>query len=635
MAGETHKTTYRVETIYDVTDRASKTLGDIQMKASRASADVSSLKTMLMGVGGAVLAGRGLGAAKAAFIDFNSNVQDTKNQIAGMMALATKTSLADNIEKANRLYDDLRQKAMTLPGTTQEYVQMAGMITQPIMDAGLRMKDLRDLTIATVVGSKALRVESGAAARDIDQALRGQYHSVDVFTGKLLGAQGYSGEAGRAKFNALSAKKRASELMKAVNAPQIKELAAAQGKTFTGVMSTIEDRLQQVGGRVGSKLFGVLTREVENVNQWLEKNNSKIDHFANVVGDSLVTGFGYIKSAGMFLVDHAGTLISIAKAWAALKVGGAIGGSLSGLWEGAGGGKGIKAFLGGGASGKGILGAAGGLGLGGVLGVGVLAYEFAKAAGVTEALTRAIDPQRAKLERLTETMDSFDMAVATTRDRLMDSLHGGAFYAQSSTQFGEDRIKAGVLSDIMAGRGMPDVGGPLGGIMKEQWIRKRMRDANMDDDEISRALGGDIGNSMGSLGRARDRYSKRADNAINLNAQTALVDMAVGIATAKLGNNGPEMITQQKITNMLLQESIRIGFRGQFAVDYLNARAKQLADEVDPDKRRQARVNQTVNVNINQVTAKDPDRWVQMIDDYAARRKRNPTRARSSLARGL
>jgi hypothetical protein len=56
-----------------------------------------------------------------------------------------------------------------------------------------------------VVAAKALGVEWEAAARDIDQALRGQFHSTDQFTGKLLGSAGFKGEAGRKRFNAMSA----------------------------------------------------------------------------------------------------------------------------------------------------------------------------------------------------------------------------------------------------------------------------------------------------------------------------------------------------------------------------------------------------------------------------------------------
>jgi hypothetical protein len=64
---------------------------------------------------------------------------------------------------------------------------MAGMLTQPITDAGLGMKDLEDLTVNSVVAAKALGYQWDLAARDIDQALRGQFHATDPFAGKMLG----------------------------------------------------------------------------------------------------------------------------------------------------------------------------------------------------------------------------------------------------------------------------------------------------------------------------------------------------------------------------------------------------------------------------------------------------------------
>lgn len=629
MAGENQKTTYRVETVYDITDKASDALGKIEKNASRAADSTARLSSMALGVGAAFVGGRGLSLANSMLIGFNSTVEDTKVKIAGMMALATKTDLSVNVERANRLYSELQQRAMTLPGTTAEYVEMAGRLTQPIMDAGLGMRQLRDMTIATTVAAKGLGIDAGASARDVDQALRGQYHSVDQFTGKLLGANGYAGEAGREKFNALTPEKRAAEIMKAVDSKQIKQLGQAQGATFSGVMSTVQDRIEQMAGKIGKPLFGAITKEVESWNKWLENNNSKIDHFAETVGGGIVAGFRYAKSAGMFLVDHADTLISIAKAWAVFKVGGALGGSLGGMFGGITK-KGMGEFFSGGMSMKGLGGAAGGLGLGGMLGIGMLAYEFSKAAGITASLTQAIDNDKFKLDRLTGTMDRFDEAVGAAHDRLQNSFgaKAGMFYANASTQFAEDKTKADVLDNILSGRGMPswmsEMGGGLGSMARSAWATQQMRDANMDEDEISGAT-----NHM--AGRAAF-YRSRSDNGINLNANAGLVDIIAGTVFASMGNKAPEMVTQQKITNMLLQESILLqGMDGRFKADYLRARGQQLANELDPDFKKQAKVNQTVNVNINQVSAKDPDRWIAEMDAYAARRVSARTRAKSAL----
>lgn len=273
---------------------------------------------------------RGFGVAKQSLIGFNSSVEDTKLQIAGMLALSSKTSLADQIGNADRVFANLQRRAASLPGTTAEYAKMAGMLTQPIMSAGLRMKDLEDLTVSAVVGAKALGVEWQAAARDVDQALRGQFHSVDQFTGKILGSVGFQGEEGRAKFNALSAERRAAELKRAMTQPQLEQLAAAQGATFAGAMSTLQDSLEQTMGRVGVPLFKAITAEIKAWNMWLDKNALEVGRIAASLGDGLAKGFGVVKDAVSFLVEHQDAMLALGKVWLAVKLGGLLGGGVGG-----------------------------------------------------------------------------------------------------------------------------------------------------------------------------------------------------------------------------------------------------------------------------------------------------------------
>lgn len=257
------------------------------------------------------LAGAGFGVLNGAFskgydylVKFNSSVEDTRNQIAGMMALSTKTDLNDNLGKADSLLGHLRERAAKLPGTTAEYAQMLGMLTQPILDAKLGMQDLEDITVNSVVGAKALGVEWQAAARDIDQALRGQFHSTDVFTGKLLGSIGYKGETGRSQFNALSAQKRASELKRALTQKQLGQLAAAQGDTFSGRMSTFVDTLQQTLGKVGAPLFAKMTAGLQKINAWFDKNKAAVESFASTVGNILAGAFDVVTAVIDFFIDH-------------------------------------------------------------------------------------------------------------------------------------------------------------------------------------------------------------------------------------------------------------------------------------------------------------------------------------------
>jgi hypothetical protein len=322
-----YSTVYDVKLRYSLDNKVGRGVVGLTNETKALGREVGNA-TSAFGKLGAIAAGAfGMRAAGKALIGFNSTVEDTKIQIAGMLALAKKTDLSSEVGNANRLFASLQKRAATLPGTTMEYARMAGMLTQTITDAGLSMKDLEDLTVNSVVGAKALGVEWQAAARDIDQALRGQFHSVDVFTGKLLGSVGYKGEEGRAKFNALGAEQRASELKRALTQKQLTELAEAAGNTFSGVLSTLQDTIGQFAGKVGLPLFKAITAEIKSWNKWIDANSDKVDDIAKTLGEGLVKGFMIVKDALGFLVQHADTLIALGKVWAGVKIGQMLGGA--------------------------------------------------------------------------------------------------------------------------------------------------------------------------------------------------------------------------------------------------------------------------------------------------------------------
>lgn len=301
---------------------------------------------MLGRLGAGVVAAFGVRAAGKALIGFNSTVQDTKLQIAGMLALTKKTDLADQVGKADRAYANLQARAKSLPGTTAEYAKMLSVLTRPLTEAGLGMKDLEDITVNAVVAAKAVGEQWDVAARDIDQALRGQYHSTDPFASKVLGAAGYSGEEGRKKFNEMSAEDRAETLRSALMTKQWTQLAEAQGQTFGGMLSTFQDTIEQFFGKVGLPLFKVITAELKQWNAWLDANTDKVDEWAQRLGEGLVSGFKAVKSAIGFLVENADTLLMIGKVWAAVSIGGMLGGKMGGLGAMAGGGAGgLKEFF--------------------------------------------------------------------------------------------------------------------------------------------------------------------------------------------------------------------------------------------------------------------------------------------------
>jgi hypothetical protein len=256
-----------------------------------------------------------LRAGYSALIKSNADREDIRTNIAGAISLAKKTDFRAEVGTAQTLIDNLARRAASLPGTTSEYVQMLGMITQPILDAKLGMQDLEDLTVNATVAAKGLHIDWQVAARDIDQALRGQFHSTDQFAGKVLGSIGFTGEEGRTKFNALSADKRAAELKRALMQQQFTDMAEAAGSGFSGMIATLQDTAENFGRSVGKPLFEGVKGALRDANAWFSKYKDTIEEVAAVVGTVLGEAFELVGSAIAQVVEvmspHRGLLLEV------------------------------------------------------------------------------------------------------------------------------------------------------------------------------------------------------------------------------------------------------------------------------------------------------------------------------------
>jgi hypothetical protein len=634
MPGLVESTIYRIDVVLEVRDKAKARFDDIEKSAGRAAQSTERLSTAVKAAGGALLATGAFALGKKMFIDFNSTVQDTKNTIAGMMALATKSDLNANLARADKLYENLQRRAATLPGTTAEYVAMAGMITQPIMDAGLKMKDLEDLTVSTVVGAKALRVEAGAAARDIDQALRGQYRSVDAFTGKLLGSQGYAGEAGRTKFNAMNPQKRAEALMKAVNAPQIQQLAAAQGATFSGLMSTVQDNIEQLGGKAGKPLFEALTKEVKSWVEYLDKNKAQIDRMAKSVGEGLVKGFEHLKGAVKFIVDHKDTLISIGKMWAGVKIAGmagsALGGSLQGLASG------VKGF-----SGKADF-ATITASLGQMAMLGTAAYmltsKLMDATGATDFWTGALSPANRELRNTTNRLRAFGTALELAEQMTRDKKGAGG--TKAATRATAEALLAidqhAALQHVKQWYG-------IGKDFDKQWDyfeRKKAYD-KLESVGLDRDLVRDPDAFNNMMTVTRDKYQLQGPNSVVATRDLAAEqsNKLVSMVMADMPQATRDSIDQSKALEEVMQRMVNAMSRGDQSSmlsyqDVFNVLKDMAGTNLDNLNQKKPPVT-NIKIDRVEVAAKDPDRWIAELDAKARSRVRAPRGPRSAIPGGM
>lgn len=268
----------------------------------------------LAGVAKKVMAGVALyfggRAAGGALIGFNANVEDAKNQIAGMLALTKKTDLTDQLKNADQLYSNLQRRAMTLPGTTTDYINMLQMITRPLTNAGAGLQELEDITVQATVAARAFHVPWEVAARDISDAMGGRLKSTDMFN-KIVLDEKFDSEEGRRKFNALSKQQKLKEFQKGLGRKQIKQLGEAQGATFSGVWSTFKDTIEQTLGKIGKPLFERIGALLRNMNEWAQANAASLEQVGSVISDVLVFAFDTLRTAVEVVIAVVGALVEV------------------------------------------------------------------------------------------------------------------------------------------------------------------------------------------------------------------------------------------------------------------------------------------------------------------------------------
>lgn len=260
---------------------------------------------------GGVLAAFGGRAAYGALVKFSSTMEDSRDKIAGLLSIAKQSDFTAELANAETLMTNLTDRASTLPGSVSDYVGMLSEIAGPVTDAKLSMKELEDLTVGAAVAALALKIETSQGARDIAGALRGQFNARDQLTRPILEARGFKGEEGRARFNALSESKRAAELTAGFNSPQLKAMAEAQGKSFSGLMSTAGDSVKQFFARVGKPLFDGLSAALQQLNAWFAANAATVTALADTIGGVLVGAFQAVGAVIDFFRDHMELAIAI------------------------------------------------------------------------------------------------------------------------------------------------------------------------------------------------------------------------------------------------------------------------------------------------------------------------------------
>lgn len=286
------------------------TLGLVTNRAEwqRGEAQINHFRRLALGVG-AYFGGKWLGSA---LVGFNRDVENAKNQLAGMLAFARGTEFTAQLTEANDLYDKLRKKAMALPGETQDYVNMLGLITEPLARANTSTEDMVDITSKGFVLAKAFGGTWQEAGRDLRDFIKnGNLFARDKFLRTILSPLGYdANDKSRARLRAKTDKERVALLKEAMGGKAVAGIMEAQGNSFQGRWETVRDTAKQVAGKAGEALFGSLKESMSKLAAWLTANQGTIEKWAAKVGEYINKGFLAARDGVLWLIDHKDILIS-------------------------------------------------------------------------------------------------------------------------------------------------------------------------------------------------------------------------------------------------------------------------------------------------------------------------------------
>jgi len=227
-----------------------------------------------------------------AFTRLNAEVQNAEVSIGGAFSAITGTELRKSIGIARRELRGLRADAAKLPGELSDYIRTYQQVTGAALGAGASTKDIRRLTRLGIVGASAANPLMGMRniGFDITQALTA---GANARTTKdlvlLMQPIGMTVEA----FNELSKPERLAAIFRALE--KYTEAAKVMGRTWDAQTATFRDNFAELARTATRPLFDVLTLDLIEFNEWLERNNAQLTRWAELVGGTLVGAYERLK----------------------------------------------------------------------------------------------------------------------------------------------------------------------------------------------------------------------------------------------------------------------------------------------------------------------------------------------------
>lgn len=581
-------TEYVVRTKYETTGDTGK-LDAIAKAAQRAGDSMSDLKGIALGLGAVIGAGEMFRLGKEHLIEFNSNLEQARITMAGVIASAKNDDVSKHFADANKMVAELQQRAKATTSTTMELVDIAQYLAGPITNAGGSMRDLQNFTVGVSVAARAMHRDSSYAIIEVQEALAGNWTKRMMFLNQILGPVAGRMGLDQKKFNALSESKRYEILRQALDSPQLRQMAEMQRNSFAGVTSTLRDNIEIALGKIGLPLFQKITEEIGRWNKWFDDHPKQLQAIIDKVANALVTGFNAMKTAMTFVWDHRGVIEDLIKLAVISKAGGFVGSMLGGL------------------AGKFGPGGETPLLLTGMKDLATVTVEGKKVSSAFVGIQRAAGPLIATLA------GSIYLGTAI-REHLEKQ------YAQTKNRVNNQGILAGVAADGVSGAS------------NQLAILRNARAAGfIMNDPLTQRGGAHSLIDMSKLGQSLSLAAIQDPEFRAMSEQRRQEVLAMRILAAE-----QNLATYALNENTLVAKDLSSSVRGWTAVAGVIAATTKVQGILDEAVRKKASKPAGTNITIQQVLvpATDPDRWMQSLENEARRRARAPRRPRASLRGG-
>jgi hypothetical protein len=620
------KTTYEVESKFSVTDHASEHLEKISHHADHAAHSIESLKE------GMILAAEAIGLRELVkktaetFIGFNAAVEQSKIKLTAMIGANFHASWRRATDVAGEMYEKFEKFAEIAPVSAQEMAQFGQTTSAAVLAAGGQIKDLTEISEKGALAAKALGFEAGRGAMELNRMLAGQVGNRSLMGKMLIGSMGITA----AEWKKLSAQQRLEKTEGALNSSTMKDATGALRESFGGAVAMFKDKIEVAMGKVGLPLFKAVTAEVVGWNKWIEGHPQKIAEITSKLTNGIKEAMSMMRDIGSFLmpiIKEAMSVIGTVMTFVS---------EHRNVIEGVV--KGLLIYKGIGMAG-GMVGAAGGMGGG----IGGIFKELTTSLGALKTGLGGVGGATSIGGMLTSMGGALSGLIGAAGPI---ALFGTALFGLSKIIFGETNTekKAREQAEKLDTTAV-------------SWLKDyKERDALQASKKEAMAAGwSGTGDYQGINKRITELNSGESrESIIKAGIETGYINEEIANGVRKLsltaGFNQSFSRDFPDVVNRL-SDSINQVFKeaathstsawGHESAIYNPKRAmgsyfeelfEEKKSEKEADLVSKVPVNQTVNITINQVSAKDPDRWLADIDDMAGRSLNAPRRTKSSLA---